>query len=158
MVHRRSILLSICSGSLLLAGCSRNDGDESDSQSPSADQGTSSSPQSKSTDENTGTDCAYGDIIVYFDPSTAANTTSINASRSDILDNQYISEALTEARQAYNDRGLTEENESTLLHTTSGEELLDADQDIREKIGYADDTYVEYENVTYRMKYLIVEC
>lgn len=158
MVHRRSILLSIYSGSILLAGCSRDDGNESDSQSPSTDQGTTSSPQAYSTDVNKGTDCAYGDISVHFDPTTPANTSSINASRSGILDNQYISGALTGARQEYNDRGLTEENESTRLHTTSGEELLDADEDIREKIGYADETYVEYKNVTYRMKYLVVEC
>lgn len=134
----------------------------SDGNSPERPNDPNQTRTSEQTETKTPTrsqtDCASGTIHVSVDPTAPDDAAVLDAREDGLLDEEYFAGALSEAQREYRTREMDNESNGVLLVIYSDGDLLSHDETIRERIGYAKRTSVEYENVTYQMKYLIAEC
>lgn len=157
-MHRRAVLGGVAAVVLLGAGCL--DEDSPGTGSGSGSTATASPDRTESeTAVYSGTDRPpTGELEVYTARNRPANATVLDAERSGILANEFLADALSKASGDYVAPGGDASAGEDMLARTSGEEIASQDDGIRESIGYNERTSVAYENETYALTYLVIEC
>lgn len=106
-----------------------------------------------------GTYCPpLGEIRVFLPPSVPENATVFEWSGDTLPNNTFVYRALTDAHPPAVVTPGHDRDSAVELASIQGAEVADTDDEIDPYFGGESGGYVRFENVTYRLEYLTIEC